>query len=608
MSDKTARVLIIEDDDDTRANLCDILEMFGFETLTARSGSEALALPGDSSIDVILLDRQLGDTMADQLLPRLRELLPDADVIIATGHADLESTIGALRQGAADYLLKPVNPDLLRVSIERCLDRRRLHDEKLRSEAAFRKLVESAGSLILILRPDGTVAWINPFGEQFIARPQCEVLGKDCFETFLSHQDARPWRTLFRRVNRGAIVPEFEIEVDCGHGIRHWLVCNARQLDDYEGDSAVLVIGQDITARRFAEQRLLLLDAAISDLEEGVLIAHAGDSWFRSRIEYANQAVTRICGHTIQEIIGHSPRLFGGAETDDRLLERIDRSLAAGEPITVETSFSHPDGRSMPVELHLSPVCDAAGKRTHTVATVRDIALRKLHEEQLLQSERLAAIGKAMTGLAHESRNALQRSQASLDLLGSELEENALAMKLIDRIRVAQDDLHRLYEDVREYARPIVVNPLMQRIDAVLHEAWDEMLVKRDGRRTKLIEVAQTDDLMCPIESFLIRQVFRNVIDNSLAACLDPVEVTVIYSDAILPGGPALMISLRDNGPGMSAESQTRVLDEFFTTKTHGTGLGLAIVKRLVGAHRGMLTVPDVESGFEVQILLPRSV
>ena len=353
MPDESARVLIIEDDDDTRANLCDILEMFGFETITARSGEQALKLTSDAGVDVILLDRRLGDTMADQLLPRLRERIPDADVIIATGHADLESTIGALRQGAADYLLKPVNPDLLRVSIDRCLERQRLNREKLRSEVAFRNLVESAGSVIIILRPDGVVAWVNPFGEKFVARPQSDFVGRDCFETFLSHQDSRPWRALFRRIVRGAVVPEFEIEVNCGHGIRHWLVCNARRLDDYEGQSAVLVIGQDITARREAEQQLRLLCAAISDLEEGVLISRAGDSWFGSRIDYANKALTQICGYATHEIIGHSPRLLEGATTDHQLLQRIDESLSAGDPITVETTLSDQNGRPIPVELHL---------------------------------------------------------------------------------------------------------------------------------------------------------------------------------------------------------------------------------------------------------------
>ena len=81
MPDESARVLIIEDDDDTRANLCDILEMFGFETITARSGEQALKLTSDAGVDVILLDRRLGDTMADDLgLPRnaARFIVPSA--------------------------------------------------------------------------------------------------------------------------------------------------------------------------------------------------------------------------------------------------------------------------------------------------------------------------------------------------------------------------------------------------------------------------------------------------------------------------------------------------------------------------------------------------
>ncbi len=121
-----ARILIVDDDvdddADIRANLCDILEMFGYEPANVGTSGDALQFPNLQDVSVILLDRRLPDLRAEEALPLLRERVPDTDVVIVTGHADLDSTIAALRLGAADYLLKPINPEALH--LDRTLYRR----------------------------------------------------------------------------------------------------------------------------------------------------------------------------------------------------------------------------------------------------------------------------------------------------------------------------------------------------------------------------------------------------------------------------------------------------------------------------------------------------
>lgn len=603
-----ARILIVEDEPDTRANLCDLLELFGFDPFAVGSGAEALAHEQLSTAEVIVLDRKLPDLLADDLLPILRERLPETDVIVATAHADLDGTIAALRQGAADYLIKPINPDALRLSIERCLEQKRLRREAEQSQAAFQHLVESAACVIVLARPDRTIAWVNPFAEQFTGHSAEELSGSDCLDTFLPPSDRRRYELLFQWVDRGRSVDEFELSIECHPGQHRWLICNTRRLDDYHGSPAILIVGHDITARRDAEQQLRLLDTAITDLEEGVLISQVGETWFDSQIVFANQALSTITGYTLEELVGCTCQIFEGTSTDRRVVEDFDRHVSAGDAVTREIVIQTRDNSQTLIELHLSPVNDADGARTHTVATLRDISERKLAEERALRAERLTAIGTAMTGLAHESRNALQRSQASLDMLSAIVgNENPDTGKLIQRIQTAQDDLHRLYEDVREYARPIRVQKTPNRVDELLHQAWDELIVKREGRDTKLTEKSQTDNLVCPVEPFLIRQMFRNILDNALAACTDPVCITVTWQDVTLGSQPALQVSLHDNGPGLEPKSHQKLFEEFFTTKTHGTGLGLAIVKRLTDAHSGTLTIGESSNGLELVITLPRS-
>lgn len=602
-----ARILIVDDDADIRANLCDILEMFGYEPSSVGTSGEALQFPNLPSVSVILLDRRLPDLRAEEALPLLRELVPDTDVVIVTGHADLDSTIAALRLGASDYLLKPINPEALRISIERCLEGRRLRNEKQRTETVFRQLVESAGSVITITRANHSIVYSNPFAEGLFGLLDDLEVDQRGIASRIDEPDRQRVLAAFARVLNDEELHDFEFSVVDLRGARRWLLCNVRRLDDYDGEPAVLLVGHDITGRRDAEQRLMLLNAAIAHLEEGVLLTQTEDDWFGSRVVYANSALCRMMDCEADDFVDRSPQWFMDLPTNELLREQIHDALIAGRPFTGECLARRQDGMQFPIELHLSYVTDSAGRRTHVVSTIRDITSRRAGEERLLRSERLAAIGKAMTGLAHESRNALQRAQASLDMLAIDLEGNDQATKLIKRIQVAQGDLHRLYEDVREYARPLRIEPRPHRIDELLRQAWDELVLKRAGHETSLTEVVETDDLTCHVEAFAIRQVFHNLLDNSLAAREQGTQITVHWSGVQWRGKPALRVSIRDNGPGVNSEHRTRMFDEFFTTKTRGTGLGLAISRRIIDGHDGSITAGEENSpGLEMIIILPR--
>ncbi len=133
-------------------------------------------------------------------MPKLKAADPDAAVIVVTGYSDLQGAIAALRQGATDYILKPLNPDVLRTSLGRIAERRRLALAKERSEAAFRHLVEAAECMIVILRPDHTIVYFSPFAEQLTGYSAEEVKGRDYLDAVVAR--VRPPRGR-RRVHAG---------------------------------------------------------------------------------------------------------------------------------------------------------------------------------------------------------------------------------------------------------------------------------------------------------------------------------------------------------------------------------------------------------------------
>ena len=236
-----------------------------------------------------------------------------------------------------------------------------------------------------------------------------------------------------------------------------------------------------------------------------------------------------------------------------------------------------------------------------------DITELKAAQERALQSERMAAIGQMCAGLAHESRNALQRSQACLEMLALKLEDRPAAVNLIGRIQQAQDDLHRLYEDVREYAAPIKLAIRECQLPEVWRRAWSHLEPIRNGRHAVLHEPSRNLNLSCQADTFRLEQVFRNILDNSLAACPDRAEIRIEGASTSLDGRKAIRISVRDNGPGLDAEQRDKIFESFYTTKTRGTGLGMAIVKRIVEAHGGRVGVGEPPGrGAEIVFILPR--
>jgi signal transduction histidine kinase len=135
-------------------------------------------------------------------------------------------------------------------------------------------------------------------------------------------------------------------------------------------------------------------------------------------------------------------------------------------------------------------------------------------------------------------------------------------------------------------------------------EAWDLIGDLRRGRDAVLTDGGEGEIEIC-CDQFRLVQVFRNIFENALAACSDPVRVEIKAELAANSNPPLVRVRLRDNGPGISAHARNKLFEPFFTTKPKGTGLGLSIAQRVVEAHGGKIELGRSSSGAEFVLTLP---
>ena len=210
--------------------------------------------------------------------------------------------------------------------------------------------------------------------------------------------------------------------------------------------------------------------------------------------------------------------------------------------------------------------------------------------EKLRHTERLASIGQMVTGLAHESRNALQRSGACLEALLLEIEDRPEAQRQATRIQNALDHLNVLYEEVRNYAAPIRLDLEHVRLDWAIEKVWQNLRPVWEPHQTNFA-LAKPNQKRAIVEadSHRIEQILTNLIQNSIQAAGDGGQVQC--SLECVPEKFQWALHIDDNGPGIAPEFEVKIFDPFFTTKPKGTGLGLAITRRIVQAHGGEITV-----------------
>jgi signal transduction histidine kinase len=255
-------------------------------------------------------------------------------------------------------------------------------------------------------------------------------------------------------------------------------------------------------------------------------------------------------------------------------------------------------GKKKLLNMSIQHADEAEGARL--IHVFQDCSDLRTMEQRLLQSERLATVGRFASQIAHEVRNPLNSISLNVELLNDELENaSEEAKSLIGSVLRELDRLNDIVSEYLQFSRFPKPNLKRGQVENVIRDVRETF---RPPGRVKFSVHQPTTTPSVWLDGKLLKQVIDNLTRNALESI--PGDGSIDIETEVIDR--FVVIRVRDSGSGISAEAQKRLFEPFFTTKPHGTGLGLATSQQIIFEHNGHLLVESHEGkGSTFSILLP---
>jgi len=476
------------------------------------------------------------------------------------------------------------------------LTERKRAEEALRmSEERYKAIFDNASVGIDMVDAEGRFLQVNDALTQILGFSREELLKMTLFD--VSHPDDVEVSRLYydKMVLGGTGSYRFQKRYIKKDGSVVWADVYVYALRDATGDCLVSIgVISDITQRVTAELERRRLASAIEQAVEGVVITDA-----KGTIEYVNSGLEKMTGYAGNELIGRTPGILKSGEHDNAFYRKLWETITRGEVWTGRFVNKRKDGRLYHADTTISPVRDSSGKVVNFVAVKRDVTEHLDLSKQLLQAQKMEAVGTLAGGIAHDFNNILQVALGYSELiLGDD-----------DLPRHYRADLTNINESARRgadlvrrlltFSRKTEINPQPLNLNRRIHEV------------RKMLE--RTLPKMIPIQIFLeenlatvnadpteIDQVLMNLAVNARDAMPDGgnlifetanIDLDEDYARTHLEVTPGhyVRLTVTDTGSGMDRDILEHIFEPFYTTKGtgEGTGLGLAVVHGIVKHHGG---------------------
>lgn len=487
-------------------------------------------------------------------------------------------------------------------SLRDITDERRVRDAMIESESRYRNLFETALDAIYTLDARGNFTSANEATARIVGIPVAELLGRS-IEPLIAPEDYEFVRGHYRAALAGE-ARRYECHALGATGRRELSVANT---PIRVGGRVVGVLGivRDVTDERARAEALARSEARYTRLVES-----ASDAIFtldeEGHFTSVNRALEQGTGRRREELLGeHFTNALAGPDRDT-LWFLFTETLRGGRE-RGEFRYIDAQGVMRTSSIITAPIVEG-GRVVGILGVARDVTEEKLLMEQLIQQEKLAAIGQLVSGVAHELNNPLAGVLAFSQLL-------LASPALTGEQRAATETIHqegkraaKIVTNLLTFARQ---HPPERTLTDLNQVVQDTLELRRYAMQLEHVEIVADLDERLPTtwaDPFQLQQVMLNLIGNAEHAVVaqdGPRRIRVSTRRV----GDALRVSVSDTGVGIAADHMDRIFNPFFTTKPvgQGTGLGLSISDGIVREHGGRIRVESTEgrgTTFHVEIPL----
>ncbi len=373
------------------------------------------------------------------------------------------------------------------------------------------------------------------------------------------------------------------------------------------------------------EETIRLLLSAVEQSKDSIIITTSLLNPPHPKIVFVNPAFTQMTGYTTSEVLGKTPRILQGPNTDRALLDDLRQHLSDGEPFHGEAINYHKDGTEFYIEWHITPIRNVNSSITHFVAIQRDITARKLMEqerdrllerEQANRTEAEAANrvkDEFLAMLSHELRTPLTPILGWSKLLQTNKLSETKLQEALSTIEQHAKRQAKLVDDLLDLSR-IIQGKLSLNLTCVtlvtpIAAALETVRLAAEAKSIHVKTMLDVTVGQVMGDASRLQQVFWNLLSNAIkftpqGGCIT-VELERVDRSA--------QITVTDTGQGIHTDFLPFVFDRFrqedssMTRSFGGLGLGLAICRQLVEAHGGTIAAesPGVGQGATFTIRLP---
>jgi len=485
--------------------------------------------------------------------------------------------------------------------------------ELKQSAERLQALIDDAPIGICNIDFKGKITYVNKRFEEVSGYSRDEVLGKNGLKLGMFPKETVKF--LEKRLKNklvGRPLPVLETQFKCKDGHWIWVALEGKLMKGGRIPVGFQIISRDITQRKEAEEALResreRLRKMFESVTDGISVVD-----LNGVITETNQRTVKMHGFKSRdELLGRSAFELVAPRDHDRITANMRKAVKQGTARSEEYTLLKADGSEFPGELSSSILKDASGRWIGHVTIARDITERKRAEEalkkaqeQLIRSEKLAAIGQLAGGVGHELRNPLGAIKNAALYVRRKVSNSELStaepkvLQFIDLIDEEVESANKVITDLLSFSR--VAKPTVSLVNAssIVRDSLNHVAVPGN---IKVVTDVGPGLPMVLVDASQIRQVFINVVLNGLEAMPEggQFEISARSEDE------SVTVDFTDTGCGIPESVIDRIFDPLFTTKPRGVGLGLAMSKSIMDRHGGDMGVKSKEGkGTTFTVSLP---